>query len=94
MFKKTVVRLLLFGIPCGLSYWATTPAPSVAGHQRLVVCAYAGDRPGELRISLERAACSESDISKSAEPGSVFPAVNIPQTIEDHESKKSLHIPF
>jgi hypothetical protein len=93
MFKKTVARLLLFGIPCGLSYWATTPAPSVAGHQRLVVCAYAGDRPGELRISLEPA-CSKSDNSKSAEPGSLFPAVNIPQPIEDHESKKSVHIPF
>jgi hypothetical protein len=96
MLKRTVVRLLLFGIPFGLSYWATKPAAPVAGNQNLVVCAYPGDRPGELRISLDPAGCSGSDGSKitAVAPVSVFPAMNAPQTREDDAANKPLTIPF
>jgi hypothetical protein len=57
MLKRTVVRLLLFGIPFGLSYWIAMPTPQIAGEQTVVVCTYPGDRPGELRINLSRGAC-------------------------------------
>lgn len=57
MLKRAVVRLLLFGIPFGLSYWAARPGPEVGG--QTVVCAYPGDRPGELRINLNRGGCKE-----------------------------------
>ena len=40
MLKLTVVRVLLFGIPFGLSYWVAWPAPQVAPGQTVVVCAY------------------------------------------------------
>src|SRR4030095_9126288 len=94
MLKRTVVRLLLFGIPFGLSYWATRPAAPVAANQTLVVCAYPGDRPGELRISLDATGCSESDGSKitAVAPAAVFPTGNI-QTL-DHAANKPLTIPF
>ena len=97
MLKRTVARLLLFGIPFGLSYWATKPATPVAVNQPLVVCAYPGDRPGELRISLDPAGCSENDGGTKiagAAPVSVQPAVNNPQTNEDHTVTKPLSIPF
>jgi hypothetical protein len=97
MLKRTVVRLLLFGIPFGLSYWATMPAAHVTGNQTLVVCAYPGDRPGELRISLDPAGCLETDGGSKivgAAPVSIHPAVNIPQTIENHTATKPLTIPF
>ena len=61
MLKRTVVRLLLFGIPFGLSYWVAKPAAKVAGGQTVVVCAYPGDRPGELRINLNRGACHDAN---------------------------------
>jgi hypothetical protein len=95
MLKRTVVRLLLFGIPFGLSYWATRPA-APTGNQTVVICAYPGDRPGELRINLDPSSCSETEGSKitAAAPGSIYPAVNIPQTIETDSAKKSLNIPF
>jgi len=95
MLKRVVVRLLLFGIPFGLSYWATKPAAPVAGNQTLVVCAYPGDRPGELRISRDPAGCSDSDGSKLAGAAvSVHPAVNIPGQYNDHTAPKPLSIPF
>jgi hypothetical protein len=96
MLKRTVVRLLLFGIPFALSYWATRPVASVAGNQTLEVCAYPGDRPGELRITLDSAGCSKSEGSKitAVAPVSAFPAGNVPQTIEDHAANKSVTIPF
>jgi len=59
VMKRTAVRLLLFGIPFGLSYWATRPAPQIASNQAVVVCAYPGDRPGELRIQLGATQCSD-----------------------------------
>jgi hypothetical protein len=97
MLKRTIVRLLLFGIPFGLSYWATKPAVPVGGNQALVVCAYPGDRPGELRISLDPAACSETDGGPTiagAAPVSVFPAMNIPQGVGEDAARKSLSISF
>ena len=80
MLKRTVIRLLLFGIPFGLSYWATRPTAPLpsASPQPFVVCAYPGDQPGELRISLETAGCAESRAPgkiRGGSPVSVFPAV-------------------
>jgi hypothetical protein len=95
MLKRTIVRLLLFGIPFGLSYWATRPAAPVAANKTLVLCAYPGDRPGELRINLAPSGCSESDGGSTitgVAPGSLFPAMNIPQTT-DHSAKRT-SIPF
>jgi hypothetical protein len=96
MLKRTIVRLLLFGIPFGLSYWAAKPAAS-AGNQTLVVCAYPGDRPGELQISLSPAGCSEINggfTIERAAPVSILPAVNTPQDIGEHAAQKSLSISF
>ena len=59
LLKRTVVRLLLFGIPFGLSYLATRPAAAVPAGRAFVVCAYPTDRPGELRISLDPAGCAQ-----------------------------------
>jgi len=97
MLKRTVVRLLLFGIPFGLSYWATKPATPVAVNQTVVVCAYPGDRPGELRINLDPAGCSESNGSPKtagAAPVSLLPAVNSPQVDKENVAKKPLNISF
>jgi hypothetical protein len=95
MLKRTIVRLLLFGIPFGLSYWAAKPAAS-AGNPTLVVCAYPGDRPGELQISLSPAGCSEinGETIPGAAPVSIFPAVNTPQDIGEHSAQESLSISF
>ena len=92
MLKRTVARLLLFGIPFGLSYWATRPAP--ARIQNLVVCAYPGDRPGELRISLERAGCSENIGQKiEVAPVSISPAVTTGD-MSHPATGKPLNLPF
>jgi hypothetical protein len=96
MLKRTVVRLLLFGIPFGLSYWVTRPTAPAGGNQTLVICAYPGDRPGELRINVDPSGCSETEGSRitAAVPGSAYPAVNIPQTTERPSAAKPLNIPF
>jgi hypothetical protein len=96
MLKRTVVRLLLFGIPFGLSYWATRPVAPVAGNQTLVVCAYPGDRPGELRITLNPSGCRESEGGSKVVGAavSVLPTVNTSKTIEDNAATTPLNIPF
>jgi hypothetical protein len=83
MVKRTIVRLLLFGIPFGLSYWATRPGPPRI--QTVVVCAYPGDQPGELRINTDPAGCSA--------PVSVFPAITAPDTLHGQRDE-GLNIPF
>jgi hypothetical protein len=93
MLKRTIVRLLLFGIPFGLSYWATRPVAPVDANKTLVLCAYPGDRPGELRINLAPAGCPASDGGSTitgVAPG--FPAMNVPRTL-DHSAKRT-SIPF
>ena len=67
MLKRTVVRLLLFGIPLGLSYWVTRPASPVTSERTFVVCAYSGERPGELRISVDSDGCPEREFNRSHE---------------------------
>ena len=96
MLKRMIARLLLFGIPFGVSYWASMPAAPVAGNQPLVVCAYPGERPGELRITLDPAGCSANDGGSkvAGAPVSIHPAVNVPRTMEDHGAMKSLNMPF
>jgi hypothetical protein len=62
MLKRTVVRLLMFGIPFSLSYIATRPAPPappVAPTQTFVICAY-GDQGRELVIAPEKTGCAKA----------------------------------
>ena len=93
MVKRTIVRLLLFGIPFGLSYWATRPTP--APIQAVVVCAYPGDQPGELRIDMNPAGCSEKSGQRIdvAAPVSVFPAITATDKSHSHHDE-GLNIPF
>lgn len=96
LIKRNVVRLLLFGIPFALSYWVSKPLPQVAQGQTFVVCAYASDRPGELRIALALAGCPEGnspDAGEGRAPVSVFPAVTAPN-VKSHTRAESIHIPF
>jgi hypothetical protein len=60
LLKRTIVRLLLFGIPFTLSYLVTRPAAAVPADHTFIVCAYPTERPGELRISLDPAACAQN----------------------------------
>ncbi len=59
MLKRTVVRLLMFGIPFSLSYIATKPAPPAAAAQTFVICAY-GDQGRELVIAPEKTGCAKA----------------------------------
>ena len=59
MLKRTVVRLLMFGIPFSVSYIATRPAPPAAAAQTFVICAY-GDQGRELIIAPEKAGCAKA----------------------------------
>ena len=69
VMKRTVVRLLLFGIPFGLSYWATRPVtPQTAAGQSVVVCVSSGDLPGELHIKLDTHCPDPNRISVVASP--------------------------
>ena len=69
MLKRTVIRLLLFGIPFALSYWATRPSASAppSPGKPFIVCAYPGDQPGELRFSLDTGPCRERGVTKDEE---------------------------
>jgi hypothetical protein len=94
MLKRTVVRLLLFGIPFGLSYWASRPEPQAGGHA-VVVCASPGDRPGELRISLNTAGCAQPDAANDAGPAAIIPAGRIvSEDLDNHARQEPLSIPF
>ena len=95
MLKRTVVRLLLFGIPLGLSYWVTRPASPVTSERRFVVCAYSGERPGELRISVDSDGCPEREFNRNheASPALIVPAArSIPEG--PGTGQKPLSIPF
>ena len=95
MLKRTVVRLLLFGIPLGLSYWVTRPTPPVTLERTFVVCAYSGERPGELRISLDSGGCPEREFKLSHEtsPAAIVPAArSIPKG--PGTGQEPLSIPF
>ena len=95
MLKRTVVRLLLFGIPLGLSYWVTRPTPPVTLERTFVVCAYSGERPGELRISLDSGGCPEREFKPSHEtsPAAIVPAGrSIPD--DPGTGQEPLSIPF
>jgi hypothetical protein len=95
MLKRTVVRLLLFVIPLGLSYWVTRPTPPVTLERTFVVCAYSGDRPGELRISLDSGGCPEREFKLGHEtsPAAIVPAGrSIPES--SGTGQEPLSIPF
>jgi hypothetical protein len=59
MLKRTVVRLLMFGIPFGLSYIITRPSPHPAPAQTFVICAY-GEQGRELVIAPEKTGCAKA----------------------------------
>ena len=59
MLKRSVVRLLMFGIPFSLSYIATRPAPHAPAPQAFVICAY-GDQGRELIIAPEKTGCAKA----------------------------------
>ena len=77
LLKQSVVRILLFGIPFGLSYLATRPDPPVPANRNLVVCAYPTDRPGEFRFSLDSTKCKDAARLESREPARTRPARRI-----------------
>jgi hypothetical protein len=89
MFKRVVVRLLLFGIPFGLSYWAARPASQVAAGQSVVVCASPGERPGELRINLNLGGCHDTN------PVEIVPAGrSLPDGVSAEVNRGSVNVPF
>ena len=60
MLKRTVVRLLMFGIPFSLSYIVTRPASHApAAAHTFVICAY-GDQGRELVIAPEKTGCAKA----------------------------------
>jgi len=59
MLKRTVVRLLMFGIPFSLSYIVTRPAPKPEPAHTFVICAY-GDQGRELVIAPEKTGCAKA----------------------------------
>ena len=54
MFKRAIVRLLLFGVPFTFGYLASRPAPAMA--PAFVICA---ERNGEMRLSPSSSACAK-----------------------------------
>ena len=89
MLKRIFVRLLLFGIPFGFSYWVARPAPQVVAGRAVVVCAYPGDRPGELRINLNRGGCEDTS------PVEILPAGrSLPNGTGADVDRGSVNVPF
>ncbi len=88
MLKRTVVRLLMFGIPFSLSYIVTRPAPpapTVAPTQTFVICSY-GDQGRELVIAPEKTGCAKAlpRASESANRrGVIAPATRENKQIND-----------
>jgi hypothetical protein len=75
--KRTVVRLLMFGVPFCVSYVASRPAPTAAPTQTFVICAY-GDQGRELVIAPEKTGCAKAlpRASESANrPGIIMPTL-------------------
>ena len=78
MFKRIVARVLLFGIPFTAAYVFNRPATAEHVKKAPIVCAYPGDRPGELRLTLEQDTCKERTGLHSEvgpRPASVIPAM-------------------
>ena len=76
MLKRTVVRMLMFGVPFCLSYIVTRPARPAAPAQTFVICAY-GDQGRELIIAPEKGGCAKAlpRASESANrPRTIAPA--------------------
>jgi hypothetical protein len=76
MVKRTVARLLMFGIPFCLSYVLTRPATPVTTSPTFVVCSY-GEQGREIVLATEEAGCARS----KAQPSSwIVPAVRQPES--------------
>lgn len=61
MLKRMVARLLMFGIPFGLSYALTRPVPPAVPAQTFVICAY-GNQGREIRIATDKAGCTPNKV--------------------------------
>jgi hypothetical protein len=87
MFKRIVARVLLFGIPFTAAYVLNRPTPAEHVRKTPIVCAYPGDRPGELRITLEQDTCKErTSLQSEVAP---HPALAIPATQSFPEAPRS-----
>jgi len=84
MLKRTVARLLLFGVGFLLSYLITRPAPPNP-MRRFVVCGYQ-DGERQIVIARDAAACADGapPPAKSSRPGSVFPANSREPETDNH----------
>jgi hypothetical protein len=75
MLKRTVARLLMFGVPFCLSYVLTRPATPVTPAQTFVVCSY-GDQGREITLATTETGCAKNE----AKPSSwIVPAIGQPQ---------------
>ena len=83
MLKRTVVRLLMFGVPFCLSYVVTRPAPTAPPAQTFVICAY-GDQGRELVIAPEKTGCAKA-LPRASESAN-WPGVIVP-TLENSRPK-------
>lgn len=95
MLKRIVARVLLFGVPFTASYVLNRPAPPAETGKIPVVCAYPGDRPGELRIRLAEKDCSEQSLVNvdRRDPARTIPAAqSFPG--QDGPSDSAIAIPF
>lgn len=73
MMKRTVTRLLMFGIPFCLSYILTRPAAPVTPSPTFVVCSY-GDQGREITLATTEVGCG----SKAQPSNWIVPAVGQP----------------
>jgi hypothetical protein len=81
MLKRTVVRLLMFGVPFSLSYIVTRPAPPAPASQTFVICAY-GDQGRELIIAPEKTGCAKAIPRASESANRQKGAVAVPSAIK------------
>lgn len=86
MFKRAIVRLLLFGVPFAVGFLASRPAPATETKPTFVICAYPD---GEMRVSAEAAACAAGSTV-------LVPAgrtLDLPAEAEN-SSDPTVHLPF
>ena len=91
MLKRTVVRLLMFGIPFCSSYILTRPAPPAAAARTFVICAY-GDRGREIVIATDKSGCEKPELDSpndKNQPGWVIPAVGKSSQSPDSSNRAS-----
>jgi len=84
MFKRAILRLLLFGVPFTVGYLASRPAHPAAASPAFVICAYPD---GEMRVTRTAASCA-------AGSSVLVPAVNPLETPLEVGADRSINLPF